>query len=134
MRKNIQKIGLTVAALAALAVGASALANAASTGSNTTTSQAPSAQGPKDGERSHGRHVGSNGQREQPLTGETAAKVKAAALEKVSGTVERVETDVDFGSPYEAHVRKPDGSEVQVLVNKQFEVTAVKAQGGPRGH
>ena len=59
--------------------------------------------------------------------------MKAAALEKVSGTVERVETDVDFGSPYEAHVRKPDGSEVQVLVNNQFEVTAVKAQGGPRG-
>ena len=55
-----------------------------------------------------------------------AAKVKAAAEAKVpGGTVERVETDVDHGSPYEAHVRKADGTELKVLVDKDFKVTAV---------
>ena len=70
-------------------------------------------------------HVGANGKREEPLTGATADRVEAAAKAKVSGTVERVETDVDHGSPYEAHIRKSDGTEVEVLVNKDFEVTAV---------
>src|SRR3954454_24493591 len=67
---------------------------------------------------------------ETPLTGDTAAKVKDAALAKVSGgTIVRVETDSDHGSPYEAHVRKSNGTEVEVLVNKQFQVTDVNAMG-----
>jgi uncharacterized membrane protein YkoI len=66
------------------------------------------------------------------LTGDAAAKVKAAALAKVpGGTVLRVETDADHGSPYEAHVRKSDGTEVEVLVNKDFEVTAVNEMRHP---
>jgi hypothetical protein len=73
-----------------------------------------------------GGHVGRNGQRETLLTGDTAAKVRAAALARVPGaTVERVETDADHGSPYEAHLRKSDGSELEVLVDKDFAVTAV---------
>ena len=58
--------------------------------------------------------------------------MKAAAEAKVSGgTVERVETDVDHGSPYEAHVRKADGTELEVLVNSTFEVTAVNTMQHP---
>ena len=73
-----------------------------------------------------GRHVGPNGVREEPLSGDVAQKVRDAALAKVSGgTIERVETDADHGSPYEAHVRRSDGTELEVLVNKDFEVTAV---------
>jgi hypothetical protein len=41
----------------------------------------------------------------------------------------RVETDVDHGSRYEAHVRKADGTEVEVLVNADFQVTAVNTMG-----
>jgi hypothetical protein len=79
-----------------------------------------------------GRHVGANGQREQPLTGDVASKVRDAALAKVNGgTIERVETDADHGSPYEAHVRKADGTELEVLVNKSFEVTAVNEMQHP---
>jgi uncharacterized membrane protein YkoI len=67
---------------------------------------------------------------EKALTGDTADKVKAAALAKVSGaTVLRVETDADHGSPYEAHLRKSDGSEVEVLVDKAFAVSAVNEMG-----
>ncbi len=79
-------------------------------------------------------HRGGRGGRsaEKPLTGETAAKVKAAALKEVpGGTVLRVETDADHGSPYEAHVRKSDGTKVEVLVNKDFEVTAVNEMKRP---
>jgi hypothetical protein len=127
----------TVAALGALALGGSAIAGAAQNGASTTTGAAsatPSGrQGqPPNGGRPGGRHVGANGKTEQALTGDTAAKVKAAALKKVAGgTVERVETDVDHGSPYEAHVTKSDGTQVEVLVNKSFEVTAVNAMQHP---
>ena len=79
-----------------------------------------------------GRHVGANGQREQALSGDVASKVRDAALAKVDGgTIERVETDADHGSPYEAHVRKSDGTELEVLVNKSFEVTAVNEMQHP---
>ena len=79
-----------------------------------------------------GRHVGANGQREQPRSGDVARKVRDAALAKVDGgTIERVETDADHGSPYEAHVRKADGTELEVLVNKSFQVTAVNEMQHP---
>ncbi len=128
-RLKVQKALMGVAALAALALGGSALADAASNSSSSTTQTA--AQKPPGG-GAPGRHVGANGKQEQPLTGDTADKVKAAAEAKVSGgTVERVETDVDHGSPYEAHVRKSDGTELEVLVNKDFEVTAVNQMHHP---
>lgn len=126
-----------VAALGALALGGSALADAASSTSTTgtTTQQAATQQAPSGAPQAppvgpNGRHVGANGKEEQPLSSDVAKKVAAAALDKVKGTVERTETDVDHGSPYEAHIRKSDGTEVEVLVNENFEVTAVNAMGG----
>jgi hypothetical protein len=124
-RLKVQKALMGVGALGALALGGSALADAASNNSSSTTTTATPQQRPPGG-GAPGRHLGANGRQEQPLTGATADKVKAAAEAKVSGgTVERVETDVDHGSPYEAHVRKPNGTELEVLVNKDFEVAAV---------
>ena len=77
-----------------------------------------------------GRHVGANGVQEKALSADVAAKVRQAALDKVSGgTIERVETDADHGSPYEAHVRKADGTELEVLVDQDFQVTALSAMG-----
>ena len=65
---------------------------------------------------------------EQALTGTTASKVRAAALAKVPGSIDRLETNVDGSAPYEAHiVRKSDGAEVEVQVSKDFTVTAVNA-------
>jgi len=59
-----------------------------------------------------------------------AARVRAAALANVSGgTIERVETDADGHALYEAHMRKANGSQVTVYVNKSFDVVAV--QSGP---
>jgi hypothetical protein len=123
---------MAVASVAALALGGSALAGAAgqSTTTQGSTAQGYGAQGQPPGgtgsDPAKGGHVGRNGQRETLLTGDTAAKVRAAALARVPGaTVERVETDADHGSPYEAHLRKSDGSELEVLVDKDFAVTAV---------
>jgi len=132
MPNTIAKGLMAIAAVGALALGGSALAGAASQSTTTqgSTAQGYGAQGrPPSGsapDPSKGGHVGANGQRETLLTGDTAAKVKAAALAKVPGaTVERVETDADHGSPYEAHLRKADGTELEVLVDKSFAVTAV---------
>jgi hypothetical protein len=121
MFKRVRSGVIALAVLGAIAVGASAIAGAASN-SGTTGSQgsgSSTAQRPDPATLSHGPG-------ETLLTDGTADKVKQAALDKVSGaTVLRVETDSE-GSPYEAHLRKSDGTEVTVKVNKQFEVTAVQ--------
>jgi hypothetical protein len=59
---------------------------------------------------------------ERLLTGDTASKVRAAALAKYPGaTVLRVETDSD--GVYEAHLTTTDGQRVTVEVDKAFNVT-----------
>jgi hypothetical protein len=59
--------------------------------------------------------------------------VKAAALAEVpGGAIIRVETD-SAGSPYEAHVRKSDGSVVTVKVDKDFKVTSTESGFGGGG-
>ena len=122
------KQGLTVAAaVGAAAIGGTAIAGAAGDRSTQTApSGAPAGYGPRD----HGPGDRGPGGGETALTGDTAAKVKTAALERVAGTVLRVETDA--GGVYEAHIRKADGTIVEVKVNRAFEVTAVEAgRGGP---
>lgn len=124
------KQGLTVvAAVAAAAIGGTAIAGAAGDRSTRTApSGAPAGYGPWD----HGPGDRGPGRGETALTGETAEKVKAAALERVAGTVLHVETDA--GGVYEAHIRKADGTFVEVKVNRAFEVTAVEeGRGGPGG-
>ena len=140
MLSQAKKTVAGVAALGALALGGSVIADAATKSSSSSQPGAaaqqqgygPPPSGQMPGGRPPGHHVGANGKQEQALTGDVAAKVKAAALAKVpGGTVERVETDVDHGSPYEAHVRKSDGTQLEVLVNRSFEVTAVNTMRHP---
>lgn len=145
LRKTLIGAGLTGAALLGGGVGA-ALINASATAQSTTTST-PTADGQAPGTPSNqrpatfgpakGSHVGTNGFKEELLTGDTADKVKAAALAAVpGGTIQRVETDAE-GSPYEAHMTKSDGSRVTVKVDKDFKVTNVEndgARGGPGGN
>src|SRR3954447_16447159 len=113
---------VTAAAVAAALGGGAVAANAA-----TTTAQ--SSTGSSSSSAPQARHT-VNGKTEQPLTGDVAAKVRAAALAKVAGTVERVETNVDSSAPYEAHIRRSDGTEVEVQVNKDYSVAAVNEMGG----
>ncbi len=63
---------------------------------------------------------------EHLLTGDTASKVKAAALAKYPGaTVLRVETDSD--GVYEAHLITSSGQRVTVEVGKDFKVTGLES-------
>jgi hypothetical protein len=129
MNSRVRKGLVTVGALGALALGGSQLANAATNSSSTSSSSTAATQTQRD-PTTPGGHVGANGKTEAALPADVAAKVKAAAEAKVpGGTVERVETDVDHGSPYEAHVRKSDGTELEVLVDSSFNVTAVNTMG-----
>jgi uncharacterized membrane protein YkoI len=125
---------VTAAAVGAAVAGGAAFANAATSGSSSSSAQsggyaAPQGGAPRAFDPSKGGHT-VNGRTETPLSGSTASKVRAAALAKVSGTVERVETNVDSSAPYEAHIRKADGTEVEVQVNRDFTVAAVNDMPG----
>ena len=118
---------VTFAAVLAAVVSGAAIANAASSGSPPSASSSAPNGPPHD--PSKGGHT-VNGKAETLLSGDVASKVRAAALAKVSGTVERVETNVDSSAPYEAHIRKSDGTEVEVQVGKDYTVAAVNEMGG----
>jgi uncharacterized membrane protein YkoI len=111
----IRRSAVTVAAIAALGLGGSAIATAA----DKTASQTPPQNRPQ----------------RQELSSEVAAKVKAAALDKVPGaTVLRTEAGGPYGTPYHAHIKASDGKLEIVLVNSSFQATAVQAdQGRPGG-
>jgi uncharacterized membrane protein YkoI len=104
-----------IATVSALAAGGAALAGAATNGNSTSSSTAqPRVQ-------------------DTALTGDTADKVKAAALAKVPGaTVLDVEQGGPYATKYHAHVRRSDGSDAVVLVDADFEATAVQAGRGGR--
>jgi len=118
MINTIRKTTLTVAGLAALGLGGSAIAGAADNATNTTNTARP---------------------QQQQLSGDTADKVKAAALDKVPGaTVLRTEAGGPNGTAYHAHIRTSDGKLQVVLVDSSFNATAVQADngrgGGRHGH
>jgi hypothetical protein len=120
---------VTAAAVGAAAVSGAAIASAASgTGSSASGSSArPSAQTRPHDPSKVGHTV--NGKTEKLLTGDVESKVRAAALAEVPGTVERVETNVDSSAPYEAHIVKSDGTEVEVQVGSDYKVAAVNEMG-----
>ena len=89
------------------------------------------AYGGPGGPRHGGNGDESRSQRpdEQLLTGDTASKVRAAALARYPGaTVLRVETDSD--GVYEAHLTTSDGRRVTVEVDKSFKVTGEESGPG----
>jgi hypothetical protein len=126
MSNTILKTFAGVAALGAIAFGASAIAGASGSSSSSSAGVGPRAGmpgGPPGGGPGRGFGFG------QPVTGATAARVKAAALAKYPGTIERVEK-LPNGN-YVAHVFRSGGSEVHVRVSSSFQVTGVDS--GPPG-
>jgi uncharacterized membrane protein YkoI len=92
--------------------------------------------GPGGHDHGHPGHRPGNGETE--LTGDTAAKAKAAAVAKVGGTAERASTETDSdnaNAAYEVHVTKADGTHVEAILDKSFAVLAVETHAdGPGGH
>ncbi len=115
--------GAVVLGLVAGSYGVAAAASGDGSSSDGTTTQAapgaPDAQNPWGAQRSD----------ETPLTGDTLAKVKAAAIAEVpNATIVRVETDADGHAAYEAHAVKADGTPATVYVDKQFDVVSVESR------
>ena len=130
MFQSTKKALAGLAALAALALGGSAIAGAASsssssttgTGQSTSTTKPPAFNGPAHGTAAHE-------EAEKAVTGEAATKAQAAAVKSVgSGTAGDVTTDFT-GKGYETTVTKSDGSKVEVHLDSSFSVM----QGGPGG-
>ena len=131
-RTGVPKALIALAAAVGVAAGSYGIATAANgSGSSSSSSSSdaaspiaasPSAPDPQN-------HWGMQRSNETLLTGDTAAKVEAAAKAKVpNGTVIRVETDADGNAAYEAHMTKADGTPVTVYVNEQFDVVSVESR------
>jgi len=116
MLTSFRKTAMAVAALAAFALGGAAIAGAAGkTGASASKTPAAKAQ-------------------REALSSADAAKVKAAALDKVPGaTVLRTEAGGPYGTAYHAHIKTSDGTLKVVLVNSSFEAMAVQADQGRGG-
>jgi hypothetical protein len=102
--------------------------NNGTAGQNGTYGAANGAYGAPAGPRHGGNVDESRSQRpdEHLLSGDTASKVRAAALARYPGaTVLRVETDSD--GVYEAHLQTSAGQRVTVEVDKSFKVTGEEA-------
>ena len=114
MLNSIRKTAVAIVALAALALGGAAIAGAADkTSSGSSSSQS---------------------RQREALSSDVAAKVKAAALDKVPGaTVLRTEAGGPYSTAYHAHIKTSDGTLKVVLVNASFEATAVQADQGRGG-
>ena len=130
-KRTVPRLVATGAIVAGLAVGSYGIASAASGSGSTsvTTTTTPSATAPTAPPPAG--HGGWGGQRsdETLLTGDTLAKVTAAAKAKVpDGTIDRVETDADGNAAYEAHMTAADGSPVTVYVDKDFAVVRVETR------
>ena len=119
MFQTTKKTLVALSLIGAFGAGGAALAGAATKSKSASAGTSTTEQNEQRGEQTQ-------------LTGDTAAKVTAAAEGKVpGGTVLRVEDGGPSGSAYHAHVRKSDGTEVVVLVNSSFEATSVQTHQHP---
>ena len=120
--------GLLVGGVLVGSLTASAADNTATGGTVASSAGGYQANGAPAGQRPGGKVDESKSQRpdEHLLTGDTATKVRAAALARYPGaTVLRVETDSD--GVYEAHLQTGAGKRVTVEVDKSFKVTGEEA-------
>jgi uncharacterized membrane protein YkoI len=131
MNRTIWKASAGVAALAACALIGAAVALGAGTAKKpASTTTTGSTTTPRIAHTP-----------ETPLTGDMLAKVKAAAIAKVGGTVDVATTENDgsnAAAAYEAHVTKADGTHVTVILDSSFAVLSVETgpacgPGGPGG-
>jgi hypothetical protein len=131
MLSKIKKIGLGVAALSGAAVGGAAVAGAATSHSGATTTPAAAAAHPPPGLKNMpAPGTAAHEEHEKAVTGDAAAKAKAAAVKAVGGgTAGDVTTDY-FGKGYEVTVTKSDGSKVEIHLDSSF---AVMGPPGGRG-
>jgi hypothetical protein len=130
--RSYRSVLVSLAVALGVAFGSYGVASAASgsssssttTGSTAATSTPAAPPGP-----SSANPWGNQRSDETVLTGDALAKVKAIALDKVSGgTIVRVETDADGHADYEAHMVKADGTPTTVYVDSNFNFVSVETR------
>jgi uncharacterized membrane protein YkoI len=123
MKDTLYKTWVGLAAVAAAGLGGAAVAAGAGSSSKTTTTTTTTTTTSSKPARTP----------ETPLTGDVAAKAKAAAVAKVGGTADSATTESDSSNAnaaYEVHVTKADGTHVEVMLDKDFNVLAVETGHG----
>lgn len=112
MTTNLKKVLITLAALAALALGGSALAGAAGGGNSTAQEQ----------ERSDA------GDASKAISGDARTRAEKAALAQTGGgKVNQTELDNENGATYEVEVAKTDGTKVDVRLDDNFKVVVAES-------
>ncbi len=126
MTNKIKGVAAAMAAVAALAVGGAAIAGAAgsssnSSGSSSTASQQPPANvGTQSGATAENQEA--NEGPDQPIGGTALDQASAAALQHTGGG-QVTETEVgDEESYYEVEVTRDDGTQVDVQLDRSFNV------------
>jgi hypothetical protein len=126
---GVPKALVALAVAVGVAAGSYGVASAASGSTSSGSDPAATAVAARPAQPDPQNPWGGQRSDETLLTGDTAAKVEAAANAKVpDGTIVRVETDADGNAKYEAHMTKADGTPVTVYVNDQFEVVSVETR------
>jgi hypothetical protein len=143
-RLHLKQIATAIAALAALALGGSALAGAAGSSSTTTTNTTststpapPSGSGSPPGfPAGEAPGTAAHEDAEKAVTGQDAEKAKAAALASLGGGKAGAVTTNFRNTGYEVTVTKTDGSQVTVHLDSSFKGMTPPAgpgQGAPGG-
>jgi uncharacterized membrane protein YkoI len=115
MTEKMKGVAAAMAAVAALAIGGAAIASAA--GSGATSSQQPAAAAQPAAESESGNEAP-----DQPIAGSDLDKASAAALAH-TGSGQVTDTEVgDEESYYEVEVSRADGTQVDVQLDRDFQV------------
>jgi hypothetical protein len=130
--RSYRSVLVSLAVALGIAFGSYGVASAASgssSSSTTTSSTAATSTPAAPPGASSANPWGNQRSDETVLTGDALAKVKAIALDKVSGgTIVRVETDADGHAAYEAHMVKADGTPTTVYVDSNFNFVSVETR------
>jgi uncharacterized membrane protein YkoI len=120
MRDKIKGVAAAMAAVAALAIGGAAIAGAAN--SDNSSSQPAAPQSSQQAEDESGNEAP-----DRPIGGSDLDKASAAALEHTGGG-QVTDTEVgDEESYYEVEVTLDDGSQVDVQLDRSFQVVGDEA-------
>ena len=154
MTNTLKKVFLTIAALAALALGGSAIAGATSGGSKDATqtqsdpadsNSSEGANDPADKADEGGKETPDKGEasgkgetgdhqdsEDKVLTGDVATRAREAAVAKTGGgKAGSVEAETGTkGASYDVEVVKADGSKVDVFLDDQFKALSVESDEG----
>lgn len=130
--RSFRSVLVSLAVAIGVAFGSYGIASAASgsSSSTTTTTATPTTSAPAAPPGASASNPwGMKRSDETLLTGDTVAKVKAIALDKVSGgTIVRIESDADGHAAYEAHVLKADGTPATVYVDANFNFVSLETR------